>query len=309
MVDDWDEDTTSATINVSEIRARHEKRKRACLTVLTGTMSGQLYKLQKGNTIIGRATNAEVRLVDDGVSRHHARVRMETDAPYLEDLESRNGTYINGVKLDAARKLEDGDKIQVGRNTVVRFSYQDDLDESFHENLMSSALRDPLTKLFNKRYFLDRLDSELKFAKRHETALSLLLIDLDHFKAVNDTHGHLAGDAILANLANVLARAVRNEDVVARFGGEEIAIILRAIPLEPAFLLADRLRDLIQQTVTEHNNLQLRATASIGAAGYPTTACENIEALIEAADKALYKAKGHGRNRVARPTLQPKSAR
>jgi two-component system cell cycle response regulator len=309
VVDDWDEDTTSATIDVSEMRARHEKRKRACLTVLTGTMSGQLYKLEKGNTIIGRAPNAEVRLGDDGVSRHHASIRLDGDVPYLEDLESRNGTFVNGAKLDGPRKLEDGDKIQVGRTTVVRFAYHDDLDESFHENLMSSALRDPLTRLFNKRYFLDRLDSELKFAKRHDTALSLLMIDLDHFKAVNDTHGHLAGDAILTNLAQILQRAVRNEDVVARFGGEEIAIILRAIPLEPAFLLADRLRDLIQQTVTKHNGLELRATASIGAAGYPSTKVEKIEDLIEAADKALYKAKGHGRNRVARPTLQPKTAR
>lgn len=306
MVDDWDEDTTSTSMEMEEMRLRP---KRACLTVLTGTMTGQLYKLEKGNTVIGRASNAEVRLPDDGISRHHARVRIETDAPYLDDLESRNGTFVNGTKLQGTHKLEDGDKIQVGRSTVVRFAYHDDLDESFHENLMSSALRDPLTKLFNKRYFLDRLDSELKFAKRHDTALSLLLLDLDHFKTVNDTHGHLAGDAILVNLGQVLQRAVRNEDVVARFGGEEIAIILRAIPLEPAFLLADRLRDLVQQTVTKHNNLELRATASIGAAGYPAMKVDTIEALIEAADKALYKAKGHGRNRVARPTLQPKTAR
>ncbi|MFN0245457.1 MAG: diguanylate cyclase [Kofleriaceae bacterium] len=309
MEDDWDQDTTSTSIDVSELRARHEARKRACLTILTGTSSGHLFKLEKDNTILGRASNAEVRISDDGISRHHARIRVEADGPYVEDLESRNGTYVNGTKIDGAHKLVDGDKIQIGRTTVVRFSFNDDLDEAFHENLMSSALRDPLTKLFNKRYFLDRLDSELKFAKRHETTLSLLLVDLDHFKAVNDTHGHLAGDAILINLAQVLQRAVRNEDVVARFGGEEIAIILRAIPLEPAFLLADRLRDLIQQTVTHHQHLELRVTASIGAAGYPTTKADTIEALIEAADKALYKAKGHGRNRVARPTVQPKSAR
>jgi diguanylate cyclase (GGDEF)-like protein len=304
VVDDWDEDTTSTGVDVDEMRARQEGRKRACLTVLTGSMSGQLYKLPKGNTIIGRAPNAEVRLLDDGVSRHHARVRVDTDGLYLEDLESRNGTYVNGGKLETAHVLKDGDKIQVGRTTVVRFSYHDDLDESFHENLMSSALRDPLTKLFNKRYFLDRLDSELKFAKRHDTAVSLLMIDLDHFKTVNDTHGHLAGDAILVNLANVLTRAVRNEDVVARFGGEELAIILRAIPLEPAFALAERLRTLVQSTVTQHAGLALTATASIGAAGYPSTKCETIEGLIEAADKALYKAKEHGRNRVARPTAK-----
>jgi len=305
VVDDWDEDTTSTSVDVNEMKDRHERNKRACLTVLTGSMSGSLYKLPYGNTLVGRAQNCELRLLDDGVSRQHARVRIgDSGTPYIEDMQSRNGTYVNGAKLEKPHALQDGDKIQVGRTTVVRFSYNDELDESFHENLMSSALRDPLTKLFNKRYFLDRLDSELKFAKRHDTAVSLLMLDLDHFKAVNDTHGHLAGDAILINLANVLQRAVRNEDVVARFGGEEIGIILRAIPLEPAVQLADRLRDLVEQTVTKHRGIEIKATASIGAAGYPTTTCETIEALIEAADKALYKAKEHGRNRVARPTLK-----
>ena len=304
MVDDWDEDTTSASIDVEKLRARHDARKRACLTVLTGTMSGQLFKLEKGNTLIGRASNTEVRLVDDGVSRHHARVRVETDAPYLEDLDSRNGTYVNGTKIQGTYKLEDGDKIQIGRTTVVRFAYHDDLDESFHENLMSSALRDPLTRLFNKRYFLDRLDSELKFARRHETSVSLLMIDLDHFKKINDTHGHLAGDAVLIKFAGVLTRAVRNEDVVARFGGEELAIILRAIPLDPALHLAERLRRLLEQTETEFSGLPLRATASIGAAGYPSTNAETIEELISTADKTLYRAKDHDRNRVGRLTLK-----
>ena len=303
--DSWDEDTTGTeTAELTAIPKDSELRKRPCLTVLTGTSTGQLFKLPRGEANIGRSTEAVVRISDDGVSRHHARLRLETDKQWVEDLGSRNGTYVNGTKIEERTALRDGDKIQVGRTTVLRFAYHDEIDESFHENLMSSALRDPLTRLFNKRYFLDRLDSELKFARRHETSLSLLMLDLDHFKAINDTHGHLAGDAVLIKLAEVLTKAVRNEDVVARFGGEEIAIVLRAIPLDPALHLADRLRKLVEQTVTPFGGLELRATASIGAAGYPTTRAETIEQLIEAADKALYRAKDLGRNRVGRLTLR-----
>ncbi len=292
------------TAELTALPGGHPLRNRPCLTVLTGTATGQTFKLSRGESVIGRADDALVRLIDDGVSRNHARLRLETNQLWVEDLDSRNGTFVNGAKIDKRVSLQDGDKIQVGRTTVLRFAYHDEIDESFHENLMSSALRDPLTRLFNKRYFLDRLDSELKFARRHEASLSLLMLDVDHFKLVNDTHGHLAGDAVLVNLAGVLTRAVRNEDVVARFGGEEIAIILRAIPLEPAIHLADRLRRLVEQTVTSFGGNELRATVSVGAAGYPTTRVETIEALIDAADKALYRAKDSGRNRVSRLTLR-----
>src|SRR6185503_10616260 len=179
-----------------------------------GSASGKQYKVSKGIAVIGRAPNVELRVEDDGISRTHARIRAETVRAWVEDLKSRNGTFVNGTRITATTELHDGDKIQVGRGTVIRFGFQDDLDESFHENLMSSALRDGLTKLFNKRYFLERLDSELKFALRHESPLSLLMLDLDHFKRINDTFGHLFGDTVLSTVASTLSRAARNEDVV-----------------------------------------------------------------------------------------------
>ncbi|MBX3161079.1 MAG: GGDEF domain-containing protein [Deltaproteobacteria bacterium] len=297
--DNWDEDTTATDLPLSEQDALGASGRRACVTVLTGLATGQMYKIERGMTVIGRAPECSVRIVDDGISRNHARLRRDSGgAIVIEDQGSRNGTYVNGQRISAATALSEGDKIQIGRTTVLRFAYQDELDESFHENLLSSALRDPLTKLFNKRYLMDRLDSELKFARRHETSLSLLMIDIDHFKKLNDDHGHLAGDAVLAQLAHALARAVRNEDVVARFGGEELAIVLRAIPIEPAMGLGERLRRLVEQTVTNHQNKQLSATISIGVAGFPSTKAETVEQLIDAADKALYRAKRAGRNRV-----------
>jgi diguanylate cyclase (GGDEF)-like protein len=298
MSDEWDEDTTAT--DPEEIQAKlSSARNRATLTVLTGGASGRMFKLHSSMTI-GRSPACEIRLEDDGISRSHARVRYEAEVATLEDLQSRNGTFVNGERIREIVKVVDGDKIQVGRGTVLRFGRADDLDESFHENLMSSALRDGLTKLFNKRYLMDRLDSELKFAVRHETALSLLMLDIDHFKKVNDSHGHLAGDAVLAQLANVLSRAVRNEDVVARFGGEEIAIILRAIGVEQAAHMAERLRKLVEGTAVDCGGKHLKATVSIGVAGFPATPARTITELIDAADKALYRAKHAGRNRVSR---------
>ena len=301
MADDWDEEQTSST-DIEEIREKlvGAARTKPVLTVLTGGASGLQFKVNKGIAVIGRSPNVEVRVEDDGISRMHARIRAETNRAWVEDMESRNGTFLNGTKITSPVELRDGDKIQVGRSTIIRFGFQDDLDESFHENLMSSALRDGLTKLFNKRYFTERLDSELKFAQRHNTALSLLMLDLDHFKKVNDTLGHLAGDTVLAAIANTLHKAVRNEDVVARFGGEEIAIILRAIEIDSAFVMAERLRKLVEATKIDFDGKQLRATVSIGLASYPSTPCKTPEHLVEAADKALYRAKHGGRNRVER---------
>jgi len=297
--DDWDEDTT-ATESLLVNGELGADRKRGCLTVLTGSATGAMFKLPRGTAMIGRAHDAEVRILDDGVSRHHARLRYDTGGLWVSDLDSRNGTFVNGNKITAPTALQNGDKVQIGGTTVLRFAYHDELDDSFHEGLLSSALRDPLTKLFNKRYLMDRLDSELKFANRHKTSLSLLMLDIDHFKAVNDGHGHLAGDAVLANFAQVLGRAVRNEDVVARFGGEEIAIVLRAISIDPAFALGERLRRLIELTVTEFGGSQLRATVSIGVAGIPPLRTEVVADLVGAADRALYRAKDAGRNCVMR---------
>ena len=301
VVDEWEEEQTSAAEEeINDQLGIGERPVRPTLTVLTGAASGQVFKVKSGELVLGRAAASEVRLEDDGISRQHARVRSDNGRAWIEDLGSRNGTFVNGVKLTTPTELREGDKIQLGRTTIVRFGYQDHLDESFHENLVSSALRDGLTKLFNKRYLMDRLDSELKFALRHQTTLSLLLLDLDHFKKINDTRGHLAGDMVLATVSGNLAKAVRNEDVVARYGGEEMAVVLRAIGVDAAMHTADRLRKVVEQSVTPFDGGEIRVTASIGVANYPNSPIKSIEDLVETADKALYRAKHAGRNRVSR---------
>src|SRR3954462_7350081 len=202
------------------------KRDRAYLVVLAGSRVGEMYRIDTEKTVIGRGQKAQIRLLDDGISREHALLLQEKDRVVLQDLGSTNGTYCNGLKVDK-KELADGDKILVGSTTILKFTYHDNLDEIFQKQMYESALRDGLTKAFNKRYFTDRLESEFTFSTRHMTPLTLVLFDIDHFKSVNDTFGHPAGDHVLTELSNMMAASLRAEDIFARYGGEEFAIVCR----------------------------------------------------------------------------------
>ena len=291
---DWDDTTNVASID--EVTARPLERDRAYLIVLAGTNVGEMFKVEAGVTI-GRGRTADVRLLDDGISREHASIRVEGDSVTIRDLGSSNGTYCNGVPIQV-QELRDGDKIQVGRTTILKFTYHDDLDESFQRQMYDSALRDGLTTAFNKRYFMERLTSEMTFALRHEVPLSILMMDIDHFKEVNDEYGHLAGDAVLRELGVAFGRTVRNEDVFARYGGEEFGVICRATPQVQAAHLAERIRRVAEELNVRYNHRQLPITVSIGVAGLPDTIASDAKELISTADRALYAAKHAGRNRV-----------
>ena len=294
---DWDE-TTNVTDEESIASPDETSRDKAYLIVLAGSNVGEMFKLDDDALLLGRAQIAHVRLLDDGVSRLHAKVRQTGNGVVVEDLESRNGTFCNGRRV-TRRTLEDGDKIQIGRTTILKFTYTDRLDESFQQQMYDSALRDPLTKVYNKRYFTDRLESEFQFAERHNTPLALLLLDLDHFKRVNDDHGHLAGDHVLATFSRCLTRAVRNEDVLARYGGEEFAIISRALDLAAAKNFGERLRQVVETMGVSFAGNSIKVTTSIGIAGRPENGPSSALELVAAADRALYAAKAAGRNRVA----------
>jgi two-component system cell cycle response regulator len=267
-----------------------------------------VFRLDRPSTVLGRSGQADVNIDDDGVSRNHIRILRNDDAIICEDMGSRNGTFVNGTKLTQPLVLADGDKIQLGRGTILKFTFHDALDDSYQQRMVESALRDPLTRLYNKRYFDDRLDAELRFARRHGTSLALLLIDVDHFKLVNDNRGHLAGDKVLAEIAATLTQAVRNEDVVARYGGEELVVLSRAIGDDGAHNLAERLRKTVENLRTKvEDEPPVRVTISVGVAVYPTIEVGTANQLIAAADRALYEAKDEGRNRVsvAVPAVEP----
>ncbi|MFT3768801.1 MAG: GGDEF domain-containing protein [Minicystis sp.] len=298
MSDDEAEVTRVANLNeLQQELAAKSQRDRAYLIVLAGSNVGEMYRVEEGETFLGRGQNATIRLNDDGISRRHARIFQSNGEVVIEDLKSSNGTTVNGTPV-GLQTLKDGDKIRLGSTTILKFTYNDHLDESFQQQMYEAALRDGLTKAFNKKYFLDRLETEIAYAKRHQAHLSLLMFDVDHFKRVNDTYGHLAGDYVLQRLAKVASSTVRTEDVFARYGGEEFGVICRGVPLPSAGVLAERLRSTVEATVFDHEGTRLPITISVGVAGHPEAPIETAVQLIAAADAALYEAKRGGRNRV-----------
>lgn len=279
-----------------ELPARSPKD-RAYLIVLAGSNVGEMYRVEGAEIVIGRASGATIRLNDDGISRRHARLLQMDSQVLIEDLNSSNGTMVNGEHVTRLA-LHDGDKIRLGSTTILKFTYHDHLDESFQQQMYDAALRDALTKAFNKKYFLDRLETEVSYARRHGAHLSLLMFDVDHFKRINDTFGHLAGDYVLARIAKIASHTVRTEDVFARYGGEEFGILCRGVGLENAGILGERLRLLIEGSVFEHEGVRMPTTISVGVAAHPELSVQNGMELIAAADEALYEAKRTGRNRV-----------
>jgi len=295
--DDPDEDDADATVKgaVAEDVGLLSKD-RAYLIIIAGTQAGEMIQL-KETTVLGRGVEADVRLVEDRMSRRHCRLFVEDGVTYIEDLGSSNGTYVNGIRIER-QKLSDGDKIQVGETTILKFTYHDRLEENFQKQMYDSALRDGLTKIFNKKYFHDRIRTEFAFAARHKTALSLILFDIDHFKTVNDTRGHLAGDRVLAVLAKHVLKLVRVEDVFARYGGEEFAVLCRETDIRNAEVLAERIRASIEQLPIVFNGDRIPITVSMGVAMIPDSRITDVDGFIGATDEALYEAKRGGRNRV-----------
>ena len=293
-----DEEVTRVTsIDLSELTGKKDLVK-AYLIVLAGSNVGEMYKMDEGEKIIGRSAAAEIQLLDEGISRNHCKIRRSaTGDVVIEDLGSTNGTFANGEPISAHR-LADGDKIQVGSTTILKFTYHDNLEENFQRQMYDSALRDGLTKTFNKRYFTDRLHAEFAFAHRHESPLVLCMMDLDHFKSVNDTYGHLAGDYVLQTLAGLIQASVRAEDVFARYGGEEFAVISRGITVESAIIMGERIRHAVEQHAFGWNNERMPITLSLGLAGLPNPMINSPAELVAAADEALYDAKHGGRNQV-----------
>ena len=294
--DGWDDDTKVAA--KEEIARPVQDRDRAYLIVLAGASVGEMFKIAKDSTVIGRGSQADIQVIDDGISRRHAEIAHEKGHIVVRDLGSTNGTFCNGERIDC-HELHDGDKIQVGSTTILKFTFHDSLDETFQRQMYESALRDGLTKAFNRKYFLDRLESEFAYATRHKSALSLIMFDIDHFKTVNDTHGHVAGDMVLATLAQLVQQTIRQEDVFARYGGEEFAIISRGIDAEHAQAFAERLRSSVEGHVFEYSGTRIVVTVSIGVSTVTEIGMRSALDLVSAADEGLYDAKRCGRNRVS----------
>lgn len=278
-------------------------RTKGILTIVSGPEAGKIVPVTQGDVVtLGRSEECTMRFEDTSLSRVHARVMYVMNTYMLGDAGSTNGTFVNDERISKAAHLEDGDRILLGTNTVLRFSLVSDEEEEALRRVYEAAVLDALTGVANRKHLEERLEAELAFAVRHDADLSVIIADLDHFKRVNDTHGHLAGDEVLKCAAQRLKQALRTEDFVGRYGGEEFLIVARGTPVAQAVALADRLRAGVSSDPIVFAGQPIVVTMSAGIASLadcgPT---KDRASLLAAADERLYLAKERGRNRVVGP--------
>lgn len=299
-----DQTETTGQIDVSELMKKTfdpaKDGKRACFVVLAGSSVGAVIPLDDNLIVIGRDSTCNLQILDEGVSRFHARVLTDEDGEVtIRDMESTNGTFVSGERIVESR-LRDGDKILVGRQTVLKFVLQDSLERTYYDEMYESSTRDALTGTYNRKYVLERMVHDLSFARRHRIAFSCLMFDLDHFKRVNDTHGHQNGDQALMNVARTVLDAVRTEDVVGRYGGEEFVIVASGTDAIGGQTLGERIRKLVSERdiPLRDGSSTIRVTVSVGVTTVRPGAIIDANTVLAEADKNLYRAKEAGRNRV-----------
>lgn len=269
---------------------------RAFLVILSGPNTGATHELEDV-TVIGRSRDATLTMDHDGVSRIHCRLLKMPGGVEVQDAGSTNGTFVNGARV-TSHVLSDGDKIQIAPEVHFKFTLHDELEHTFREQMYDAALRDPLTRVYNKRYFAERLETEWAYSHRHQAPLSLVMMDLDYFKRVNDKFGHPAGDFVLRRFTGLVTDTIRTEDMLARYGGEEFVVLCREFPVPSAQIMSDRIRRTVAGSEFLWESKQIPVTVSAGVAGVPDASIADGEALLVAADEALYAAKSSGRNRV-----------
>lgn len=269
-----------------------------CLVIIHHKRKDQQGKRRElgGSSIrIGRESDNELVLLDEGISRRHARVERRGTGWVVMDTSSRNGTLINGKLLSGVRRLQNGDLLKIG-SVILKYLSGSDVEAALYDEVFQLTITDNLTQLANRRKFDEELSVELGRVRRHARPLSLLLLDIDFFKRVNDTHGHQAGDAVLAELGRLLRARVRGHDTAARLGGEEFAVLLPETDLAGARALAEELRAAVEQQPVEYLGAVIQTTVSIGCVQFEPADVDPA-ALVRRCDEKLYAAKAAGRNR------------
>jgi diguanylate cyclase (GGDEF)-like protein len=268
------------------------------IVMIYGEHLGRRYTIMDDEILIGRAPHCDIMLTDDSVSRMHCRLIPGTNGVVISDLNSTNGTYINGTSV-ATRLLRDSDNIKVGRS-IFKFLSGDNIEHAYHEEIYRLKTTDGLTGVYNKRYFEEEAEREIYRFFRYGRPLSLLMIDIDYFKEVNDINGHLAGDRVLSQLSQLVMANIRREDTFCRYGGEEFALLMPETDLKGGLEQAERLRCLVERARFEFEGLILNVTVSIGVTE-AQTGMTVLDDFVRAADENLYAAKEAGRNCVVPP--------
>lgn len=293
----------NATLVISDIKAalaaadEEAKAKPACLLVVGGELNGTIYNLLPGESVAGRNPDCPIALDFQGISRRHFVIEVNDEGAHVQDLGSSNGTFVNNVKVEGTQLLKRGDMVKVGA-IAMKYLPKGDPERLTYDKLREEATTDGLTKCFNKKYFNDSLESEVKKSKVTGKPLTLIIFDLDFFKKLNDNYGHDAGDYVLAEKARLLREhGVRQGDIFARYGGEEFCVLLPNTNLKQGFEIAERLRKLVEKHEFIYDGKRLPVTASIGVADYRQGVTNGTE-LFKRADSAVYKSKEGGRNQV-----------
>jgi diguanylate cyclase (GGDEF)-like protein len=289
----------------SELDSQSLHKNHASLVVMQGAEIGRDFRLRRGTMVIGRGLDVDLRIPDDMSSRRHARIEFYWDTArevasfQLVDLNSTNHTFVNSRRIDRI-ELKDGDKIQIG-DTVLKFVLLDDIEVKFHAEVRNRISFDQLTGLLTKESLYLALEVELKRCLRFTVPLAVLMMDLDLFKSVNDTHGHLMGSHVLAEVGRLIAHSIRGADIAGRYGGEEFVAYLPEADGAGAMQVAERIRSNIETYPFTLDGVVARSTISIGIALFPAHG-RSLKVLVARADRALYRAKEEGRNRICLET-------
>jgi diguanylate cyclase (GGDEF)-like protein len=299
MADNKDKGSEKTMIITEKVElGEHVTSMEPYLIQISGRETGQMHNLTGRTVKIGRDPAAEIPVDDPHVSRNHAEIVYESpDRIVIRDVGSTNGVFVNGTRI-SEQALVDGDKVLIGTRLYFKFAFQDGVEQSYQQNLFRAANIDALTQLYNKKYFMDALSKEFSFSRRNKTPMSLLMIDIDYFKKINDTFGHMAGDLVLKHVGQYLLKNLRHENIACRYGGEEFAVVLRNTPGDQAALIGERIRAALETEPIDFRGNELRVTISVGAATSLGEDYETIEDFIQAADRNLYEAKAGGRNRI-----------
>ena len=266
------------------------------LIIVDGDNVGKIYPLDKKTITIGRSDEFDIQLEDSSCSREQAIIEFnDNNQPVLKDLDSTNGTFVNGAKITEIN-IENGDKILLGFSSVFMFAIQDSLESKFQMNLYEFSITDHLTGAFNQKYFLDTLSKAFSYSLRHQSSLGLLMLDIDFFKKINDTYGHIVGDIVLKEFVKRIENNLRNEDILCRYGGDEFAVIIRDFKYGFVKIAAERIRLFFDGRSINCKDHKINISVSIGAATIDNENVSTPEDMIELADANLYKAKQSGGN-------------
>jgi two-component system cell cycle response regulator len=300
---DVDYDVQTRVTGLDELRVRRPGE--ACLVVIHAPVQsdlGRRFVLDKDTTTVGRGRDNDIVLPSDCVSRRHARLEQRAGNLFVIDLASTNGTFINDdAHTIRERQIQRGDRLKVG-DTIFKYLSGSDIELQYHEIIHRMTVTDGLTDLANRKQLDLVLAEEIPRSRRHNRPLSLLMIDIDHFKTINDTHGHLTGDSVLRGLAGILQRRLRPNDRLGRYGGEEFCVILPETSLHNAAKFGEELRALVEAHAFVAEDKNIRVTISVGVGTLQDDMA--LADLYKSADEMLYRAKRTGRNRVSYDLLQ-----